>query len=147
MKSLLISVVVATLFMVPAQAGVSCHVINAKAVGEGTGGGNTIGKVIGGGLLNGPIIGSLQLTGFLGNNLASFVETVTFTTKHGDLTAVFEGTINLVTGEFDGTGPVTGSTGKLAGATGTLAFAGVYNFAGDTFTEDLNGEICIDLAP
>jgi hypothetical protein len=76
----------------------------------------------------------------------SFVETVTFTNKHGSLTGTFTGTIDAVTGQFSASGPVSGATGKLSGATGTLAFSGLLDFATGVFTQRLRGEICADLA-
>src|SRR5438874_7271857 len=82
----------------PVHAGVSCHLINAKAVGQDNGGGSTTARVIGGGLLHGTIAGSLTITGVSGT-VASFVETVTFTNEHGTLTAVITGAFDLVSGQ------------------------------------------------
>ena len=130
----------------PAQAGVSCHLINAKGVGEDLGGGNTTAKVIGGGLLQGTIAGSLTITGVSGT-VASFMETVTFTNQHGTLTVVVTGAIDVITGQFNASGPVTAASGKLSGATGALSLSGVAHFAAAIFTEDITGVVCVDLAP
>jgi hypothetical protein len=132
--------------MSPAQAGVSCHLMNAKAVGEDVGGGNTTARVIGGGLLEGTSAGSLTITGVSGT-VASFTETVTFTNQHGTLTVSVTGAIDVITGQFNASGPVTASTGKLSGATGQLSLSGVAHFATGIFTEDITGVICVDLAP
>ena len=43
-----------------AQAGVSCHLVNAKGVGQDLGGGSITGNVIGGGLLQGTITRSIS---------------------------------------------------------------------------------------
>jgi hypothetical protein len=130
----------------PAQAGVSCHLINAKGVGQDLGGGSETGNVIGGGLLHGTIGGSISVTGVSGT-IASFVETVTFTNQHGTLTVVVTGAIDVTTGQFNASGPVTAATGKLSGATGNISFSGVANFAAAIFTEDITGVVCADLAP
>jgi 2',3'-cyclic-nucleotide 2'-phosphodiesterase (5'-nucleotidase family) len=130
----------------PAQAGVSCHLINAKAVGQDLGGGSTTASVMGGGLLHGTNAGSLTITGVSGT-VASFVETVTFTNRHGTLTVLVTGWIELTTGQFNASGPVTAATGKLAGATGQISLSGAANFATAIFSEDISGVVCVDLAP
>ena len=130
----------------PAQAASSCHLINAKAVGQDLGAGSTVAKVIGGGLLQGNIAGNLTITGVSGT-VASFMETVTFTNGNGTLTVVLTGAIELTTGQFNASGPVTGATEKLARATGNLSLSGIANFAAAIFTEDIAGAICVDLAP
>ena len=136
----------ALMTITPAQAGVACHLINAKGVGQDLGGGSTTANVIGGGLLQGTIAGSLTITGVSGT-VASFVETVTFTNQHGTLTAVVTGAIDVITGQFNASGPVTAATGKLSGATGALSLSGVAHFATAIFTEDITGVVCVDLAP
>jgi len=130
----------------PARAGVACHLINAKGVGQDQGGGSTTGNVIDGGLLQGTIAGNISVTGVSGN-IASFVETVTFTNRHGTLTIVVTGAIDVTTGHFNASGPVTAATRKLSGATGNIALSGVVNFATGIFTEDITGSVCVDLAP
>ena len=99
--------------------------------------GTTAGNVIDGGLLQGTIAGNLSVTGVSGN-IASFVETVTFTNQHGTLTLVVTGAIDVTTGQFKASGPVTAATGKLSG---------VVDFATGIFTEDITGSVCVDLAP
>jgi hypothetical protein len=130
----------------PAQAGVSCHLINAKGAGQDLGNGTTSGHVIGGGLLEGTIAGSLTPTGISGT-IATFVEVVTFTNSRGTLTVRVEGAIDVTNGQFNASGKVIGATGKLAGATGSLSLSGVANFAAQVFAEDISGSICVDLAP
>src|SRR3954463_11376943 len=76
---------VALMAVCPARAGVSCHLINAKGVGQDLGAAGTTGKLIGGGLLQGNVSGNITGTGISGT-VASFVETVTFTNQHGTLT-------------------------------------------------------------
>jgi len=130
----------------PVQAGVSCHNINARGVGQDLGGGVTQARIIGGGLLHGTTAASFTITGFAGD-VASFAGTVIFTTKHATLTVTIEGTLNVVTGAFNAFGPVTAATGKLAGATGSLTFDGVEDLTDGSFEERVTGEICVDLAP
>jgi hypothetical protein len=130
----------------PALAGVSCHMIDATAAGQDVGGGSTTANVINGGLLQGTIAGSLTIIGVSGN-VATFVETVTFTNQHGTLTVVVTGGIDVNTGQFNASGPVTAATGKLSGATGNISFKGAANFATGIFTEAITGVVCVDLAP
>lgn len=130
----------------PARAGVSCHLINAKGVGQDNGAGGTTGNVIGGGLLQGTFAGSLTLTS-LPDPVASFVETVVFTNQHGTLTVMVTGAIDITTGQYNASGSVTTATGKLSGATGNISFSGVADFATGIFTEDISGTVCVDLAP
>lgn len=143
----LVLVVVAAVVMAgQAHAGVSCHKINAKGVGQDLGGGNTEARIIGGGLLNGTTQATFAITG--GAPPVFLIEgTVTFTTKRATLTVVAAGTFNVATGAFAATGPVTGATGKLAGATGTLTFEGVQDLATGEFVEDVSGLVCVNLAP
>ena len=129
-----------------AQAGVSCHLINAKGFGQDHGGGQTTANVVGGGLLHGTLAGSITGTGLTGN-IATFVETVTFTNQHGTLTVVATGAIDITTGQFNATGAVTAATGKLAEATGNIALSGTVDFATGIFTEEITGVVCVDLQP
>ncbi len=71
----------------------------------------------------------------------------TFTTNRGTLTVVVNGAIDLATGQFNASGPVTAATGKLLGATGNLSVSGVVHFSSGVFTEDINGVVCAELAP
>ncbi|HEU0303623.1 MAG TPA: hypothetical protein VFR32_03495 [Gaiellaceae bacterium] len=131
-----------------ATSGVSCHNINAKGVGQQTGPATTTATITGGGLLNGTT--DATFTGFDFTDFPpdlGFTATLTFTTSHGTLTMALSGTLNVVTGVFTGSGPVTASTGKLAGATGTISFEGVQDLVTGAFTETVAGEICVDLSP
>ncbi|MCL4299106.1 MAG: hypothetical protein KJ077_25445 [Anaerolineae bacterium] len=144
---LLLFVVVGALLTVSqAQAAVSCHLINAKGVGQDLGGGRTVANIIGGGLLQGTTEGNFAITGVSGT-VASIAGTVEFTTHNGTLTVTVTGTFDVASGEFNASGPVTGATGKLAGAMGVLTFAGVEDLSDGSFVEDVTGEICVDLAP
>ena len=97
----------------PAQAGVSCHLINAKGVGNDNGSGGTTGNVIGGGLLQGTISGTITPTGISGT-VATFIEILVFNNQHGTLTVRLEGAIDVTTGQFAAGGPVVEATGKLS---------------------------------
>jgi hypothetical protein len=130
----------------PVQGAFSNHVINAKAVGQDLGGGNTSARVINGGLLEGTLAGNLTINSVAGP-VAFFTNTITFTNQHGTLTAVLTGAIDLTTGQYHALGPVTGATGKLAGAKGYIQLSGVVNFATGIFSEDIAGSISVDLAP
>jgi hypothetical protein len=140
-------VIVATLTTATqARAGVSCHRINAKGVGQDLGDGVTQANIIGGGLLQGTTAGNFVITGFSGP-VASIEGTVVFTTRRSTLTITITGIFNAETGEFSASGPVTGATGALAGATGNLLLEGIQDMSDGTFVEDVTGTICADLAP
>jgi len=146
-SSLLATLLLVALLGAPAQAGVSCHLINAKGAGKDLGFGNTAADVMGGGLLQGTLAGSITVTGPPVSGLVPFMETVTFTNPRGSLTILVTGAIDVATGHFNASGPVTAGTGKLAGATGNISLSGIVNFASAIFTEDISGLICVDLAP
>lgn len=129
-----------------AQAGVSCHKINAKGVGQDQGGGVTTARISGGGLLNGTTIGNFVITGGAPPVFAVAGE-VSFTTRQATLTVGLAGTFDVASGAFLTTGPVTGSSGKLANATGTLTLDGVQDLETGRFTETVKGLICVDLMP
>jgi hypothetical protein len=129
-----------------ASAAVSCHNINAKGVGQDLGGGMTTASILGGGLLQGTTNASFVVTGVSGT-VASFDGTIVFTVNNGTLTAAVTGTLDLASGAFSATSTSIAGTGKLAGASGSLSFNGLENLVTGTFTEDVKGQICVDLAP
>jgi hypothetical protein len=136
----LLFVLIGTLFMVnTAQAGSSCHKINAKGTGQETSPGVTVATITGGGLLNGTTAAAFVPTD------SGFAGIITFTTKHATLTLTVEG--DFAGAAFTASGDVIASTGKLEGAVGTLTFNGIVNPADGSFVETVNGEICVDLAP
>jgi hypothetical protein len=117
-----------------------CRNIHATGVGQDLGGGNTTATIRHGGPLNGTTSGHFVTAG--APPVFAISGTVTFTTKHGALVATVAGTLDVATGAFTATGPVSGGTGMLAGATGTLTFAGVENLSTGAFTETITGTIC-----
>jgi len=128
-----------------AEAGVSCHKINAKGAGQDNFNLTTTAQIIGGGLLQGTTQASFGVTGGTAT-LLDIAGTVMFTTHQATLTVSVTGKFNLETGEFKASGPVTAATGKLTGATGDLVLKGVEDLATGKFVEDVSGEICVDLA-
>jgi hypothetical protein len=145
---LALGVLVASLLVSsPAAAGVSCHKIAAKGVGQDLGGGVTQAQITGGGLLTGTTAGSFAITGFTPPTLASIAGTVTFTVNKATLVVTVAGTFDVASGAFNASGPVTGATGKLAGATGSLSLAGIQDLTTGSFVEDVTGSICADLSP
>jgi hypothetical protein len=129
-----------------AYAGVSCHKINAKGVGQDLGGGNTEAYIIGGGLLHGTTQAHFEITG--GSPPVFAIDgTLVVTTNQATLTVHLAGTLDVTTGAFLSTGPVIGATGKLAGATGTLTLDGVEDLASGRFAEDVTETTCVNLAP
>lgn len=137
-----------------ADAGVSCHRINASGIGEGAAPEpgdppnlvRTVAEISGGGLLQGSTDAAFVITDPTPPEFA-FNGELTFTTNRATLTVELVGDLNVVTGDFSASGPVISSTGKLAGASGTLAFDGVQDLAdpAGSFTETVRGEICVDL--
>jgi hypothetical protein len=134
-------------FTATAPAGVSCHKIDAKGVGQDLGGGNTVANINGGGLLNGTTAGSFVLGAFTPPSTFAIAGTVTFTANNATLTVSVAGSFDVASGAFAASGPVIASTGKLAGATGALSLAGIEDLTTGAFTEDVTGNICVDLSP
>jgi len=128
----------------PAGANEACHTINATGTGQDVGGFATVAQIRDGGLLQGTTAAQF-VPGDLIGGVLPFTGDIVFTTNRATLTVGLSGMFDLGTGFFSATGPVTGATGKLSGATGTLEFEGIQNFLDGTFTETVNGEICVDL--
>jgi hypothetical protein len=126
----------------PANAAGSCHKINAKGVGQDVGNGVTQAQVIGGGLLHGTTAGNFAITG-INAGVATIVGTVQFTVNKATLTVSVAGTFDTNTGAFSAAGPVASATGELADATGSMSFNGVESLSGGSFTENIDGAICL----
>jgi hypothetical protein len=129
-----------------ASGAVSCHSVNAKGVGQDLGGGMTTAQIRGGGLLHGTTNATFVITGISGT-VASFEGTIVFAVNKGTLSAGLVGTFDVATGMFSGTTTALAGTGKLEGATGNLSLNGVEDLSDGSFTEDVTGAICVDLAP
>jgi hypothetical protein len=149
-----VALLATALVALPANAGESCHKINASAVGISltdatTNPVVTAGQTSGGGLLQGTTSGESLVTSFDTFPDLPFTGPQTFTTNRGTVTFTVTGVVSIGS-EPDGSnaywndGPVTGSTGKLAGATGNIAVVGVQAPDG-SFTQTMTGEICVDL--
>jgi hypothetical protein len=139
---LLLVAMSALLTLGPAQAAGGCHKINAKGEGQDLGGGVTHAQVIGGGLLHGTTDGNFSVTGVSGAE-ASIAGTVKFTANNATLTVSVSGTLNLSNGAFNASGPVTASAGKLTGASGDLEFGGIEDLGDGSFTETIDGTVCL----
>lgn len=129
-----------------AAAAVSCHGISATGVGHDLGNGNTTAQISDGGVLQGTTVGSFVVTDSSDFPVLAIAGTVTFTTNKGTLTVSVAGTLNVSTGDFTASGPVSAATGKLTGATGSLTLAGNENLITGVFTETITGNICVDLS-
>jgi hypothetical protein len=150
-KVLLLLTIVAALLVVfgsaqTAAAAVSCHEISATGVGQDLGNGNTTAQISEGGVLQGTTVGSFVVTDFTGFPVLAIAGTVTFTTNKATLTVSVAGTLDVSTGDFTASGPVSDATGKLSGATGSLMLAGTENLVTGVFTETIAGDICVDLS-
>jgi hypothetical protein len=128
------------------MSGVSRHTINATGVGQDLGNGMTMAASSGGGLLHGTTRASFVITGFSGS-VASIAGTVVFTVNRATVSVGVSGTFDVSSGAFSASGPITAATGKLAGATGALVLAGIQDLTSGSFTEDVTGNLCTDLAP
>jgi hypothetical protein len=149
-----VALLATALLALPANAGESCHNINASAEGVSLTGPTdnpvvTAGQTRGGGLLQGTTSGESLVTEFSGFPDLPFTGPQTFTTNRGTVTFTVTGVVSIGS-EPDGSnaywndGTVTDSTGKLAGATGNIAVVGVQAPDG-SFTQTMTGEICVDL--
>ena len=152
--ALLLVLLANTLMVTPIRAAESCHVINAKTMGQFTFtsplSGFAVADIIGGGLLQGIQTGEVTSTLIsVDPPVLSQTTLMTYTTRNGTMTVLFEGTLDLSTGALSGSSvSFVSGTGKLEGATGTLSFEGlvVDVFGSPMFAHDLKGEICVDLS-
>ncbi len=133
--------------LVPLHAATSCHEIQAKGMGQDDGTGKTKGQLFGGGLLHGTIEGAVTPISPPVDGKVSFTEVVTFSTNHGNMVVELAGSINVTTGVFKASGPVRDATGKFAGARGEIELSGIVDFSTGQFVENIEGWICINLAP
>jgi hypothetical protein len=141
-QPLLLAVIATTLVMYgPAWAVETCHKINAKGKGQINFATNSSDGVIkGGGLLEGTTHGEFTFTG-----VGTYEGTFAIATRHGTLTLfLFDGVFDTTTGEFSNDSVVVGGTGRFDDATGGLFFEGVV-FPDGSYTDDITGEICLDL--
>lgn len=152
-RMMLLGVASAVLVVGHAHAGTSCHNINAKGIGQDTGGAGTpqdpattVAQIRGGGLLQGTTAARFVFTGGT-PPVFTFAGPLTFTTNRATLTVSLMGTVDVTSGVFMANGPVVDATGKLAGATGSLILDGVQSFVDGTFVETVTGQICVDLSP
>jgi hypothetical protein len=147
--ALVISVMALVLLMAgSAQAGPSCHKIDATGIGQDQGGGITTAQISDGGLLQGTTVGAFAVVGFTPPSTVLIGGSVTFTTNRATLEVPGMGTFDVSTGQFTfASAAAPTGTGKLAGATATLVFDGVENLATGSFVETIEGVVCVNLAP
>ena len=143
--ALLVSVMTFVLLMVgSAQAGPSCHKIDATGVGQDQGGGITTAQISDGGLLQGTTAAAFEAVGFTPPSTVLIGGSVTFTTNRATLKVPGLGTFDVSTGQFTfASAAAPTGTGKLAEATAMLVFDGVENFATGSFVETIDGVICL----
>lgn len=147
--ALLVSVMTLVLLMVgSAQAGPSCHKIDATGVGQDQGGGITTAQISDGGLLQGTTAAAFTVVGFTPPSTVLITGSVTFTTNRATLEVAGMGTLDVSTGSFTfASAAASTGIGKLEGATATLVFDGVENLATGSFVETIEGVICVNAAP
>jgi hypothetical protein len=126
-----------------ALADASCDHVSAKGEGEQHDGGRITADLNGGGALSGSGKADLKTTGVHGSDL-SFEGDVKIDTDNGSLEASIEGTLDLRSGKFSASGPVTDSSGELSGAKGDLDIQGVENLAERSLKVEVKTEICGD---
>ena len=120
----------------------SCLSVNATAIGQNLGGGQTEATIFHAGILNGTTTAQLEITGGTPPAL-TVVGTGVLTTHHGTLTVSPVGTFNGATGVLEATGQVVHGTGVFAGATGALTFVAVEDLTSGRFTETITGTVCL----
>jgi hypothetical protein len=126
----------------PVQAHSLCQRVTARGVGQDNFDGTTQARIYDFGLLVGTTTASFVPTGQTGSVLG-ISGTVVFHTYRSTLTLTVTGTVDLSTGVFTTTGPVTGATGYLRGVTGNLTLAGVEDLTTGSFTERITGRLCL----
>ena len=123
------------------EDGSGCRRVHAIGAGQDLGGGNTTATISHGGVLNGTTRAHFDITGGAPPAL-TIAGSLVLTTKHGGLSVDLGGTLNVSSGEFTYSGPITDATGKLAGSTGTLTLNGVEDLSTGAFTETITGTLC-----
>ena len=139
----------------PAVAAESCRAINATGTGSGAPAEpgdppnlvRTQAQLADAGLLQGTTAAAFTITGLTDTGL-SFAGLLTITTNRATVIVDLTGTLDLVTGQFSGAGPIVAATGKLSGATGSLTLSGQQDLTDPAgrFTETVSGSICVDLS-
>jgi hypothetical protein len=138
----------------PANAGMSCHNINANGVGQDVTedpppdgvDAQTVAQIRGGGLLQGTTYAEFSFIG-----PTTFVGELTFTTNRATLKVQLDGSlvVDLDTSTAEFTATTVGDpegTGKLLNVeSADLTFAGVQSLVDGSFTETVTGEKCVDL--
>ena len=61
----------------------------------------------------------------------------------GSFTVAATGSVDVSTGSFQATGPVTAGTGVFLGVSGELTFDGTQDLVTGAFTETVTGRLCI----
>jgi hypothetical protein len=87
--------------------------------------------------------GTFQVGFVDSDGVASFTGTIVLTNDQGTLNAPVEGTLDTHTGEFMSTSDSVTGTGSYTMVTGRMRFAGVEDLQGLTFTETLQGKLCV----
>ena len=155
--ALVVFVLLAGGLLVPssAVAGVSCHTITATGTGTGAPAQpgdppslvRTQARLSEAGLLQGTTAAAFTITGPTGTGF-TFAGPLTVSANRGTVMVDLTGTLDVATGRFSASGPISASTGRLSGATGSLTLAGVQDLTdpAGSFTEAVTGSICVDLA-
>ena len=138
----------------PALAAESCHAITATGTGSGAPAEpgdppnlvRTHAQLTDAGLFQGTTTAAFTITGVTDTGI-TFAGPLTVTTNRATVIVDLTGTLNVTTGQFTASGPITATTGKLSGATGSLTLSGVQDLTdpAGSFTETVSGSICVDL--
>lgn len=99
-----------------------------------------------GGLLKGTTDAAFTVTGPTPTGIAYEGE-LTFSARRGTLTLDLTGTLDLSTGAFTTSGPVSAGTEGFVSAVGTISIDGHQDLSdpAGSFTETIDGEVCTDL--
>lgn len=148
-RVLLLALFATACLLVPAGQALakgSCDKVHAKGDGKHRDGGHMTADLNGDDLLSGSGEAQLKTTGVDGSDL-SFEGDVKIDTGDGSLQAKVEGTLDLRSGKFSASGPVTDSSGDLSGATDDLDLEGVEDLADRSFTVEVSTEVCAEEDP
>jgi hypothetical protein len=120
-----------------------CRGFHASGVGVDDGMGTTTAVISRGNREIGTTVGTFEPPTLGADGLLAFAGTIVFTNDAGTLVAPVVGTLDPATGEFVSTSDSVTGTAGYVDVTGRLTIAGVEDIGGLTFTETLQGKLCV----
>lgn len=126
-----------------AHAATTCQTVHAKGVGQAVSATETVATIRGGGLVEGSTTVGRFTPGTPSGSVVPFGGTVEFDARTGTLLLTVTDFLDVATGAFSATSTGMSGTGGFTGATGGLTLVGLQNLQTGSFTEDVDGRLCV----